>query len=236
MWRKDYPQVRQAILKMRQARNADVDKMGAEAVLQSKKLIGEKNYRFQALVSVMLSSMTKDPATAAAVKRLQDLPEGLTIDSILKTPEKDLAQVLRGVGFHNRKAIYLRETAAILKEKYQGDVPDELEKLLELPGVGSKMAKIALAVGHDKIVGIAADTHVHRISNRLGWVKTKSPLDTEKELEDWIPREHWADINVLLVGLGQQICLPRNPKCSECLAKNLCPKIGVKSSTTSRKK
>jgi endonuclease-3 len=229
MWKREYPQVRQAILKMRSKRNADVDAMGAEAILERKSDVGEKNFRFQALVSVMLSSMTKDPATAAAVKRLQKLPGGLNVETIRGIEEKELASVLRGVGFHNRKAIYLKQTADILVEKYDGDVPDQLELLMELPGVGTKMAKIALAVGHDKIVGIAADTHVHRISNRLGWVKTKSPVDTEKELEDWIPREHWADINILLVGFGQQICLPRNPKCDECLAKNLCPKIGVKS-------
>lgn len=213
---------------MRADRTAEVDSMGAEVILEPRDLVGEKNYRFQSLVSVMLSSMTKDPCTAAAVKRLQtSLPKGLTIESILEIPEAELAELLYGVGFHNRKAIHLKSTAKILQEKYGGDVPRNLEELKQLPGVGTKMAKIALAVGWGEVVGIAADTHVHRISNRLGWVKTKSPAKTESELESWIPREHWSELNVLLVGFGQQICFAKSPDCNSCKAKDLCPKIGV---------
>jgi endonuclease-3 len=226
-----YALTRQAIVNMRALRNAQVDMLGSHSIAQQ---TDDKTYRFQALVAVMLSAMTKDADTAAAVKRLQQLPQGLNLQAILDITELQLAQVLRGVGFHNRKAKYLKQTAQILLEQHQGDVPDQLDMLLKLPGVGTKMAKIALAVGHGKVVGIAADTHVHRIANRLGWVKTKAPPDTEKEREEWIPREHWEDMNVLLVGFGQQICLPRNPKCDECLAKNLCPKIGVKSAKTKK--
>lgn len=124
-----------------------------------------------------------------------------------------------------RKVEYLKKTSLILKEKYNGDIPDTAEKLCELPGVGPKMAHICMQVAWDQISGIGVDTHVHRISNRLGWVKksTKGPEDTRKELEAWLPRDLWAEVNHLLVGFGQTVCMPQRPKCSECLNKDICP-------------
>lgn len=125
---------------------------------------------------------------------------------------------------------YLKKTSSILKEKYNNDIPDSAEKLCELPGVGPKMAHICMQVAWDKISGIGVDTHVHRIANRLGWVKkmTKIPEDTRKELESWLPKELWADVNHLLVGFGQTICTPQRPKCTDCLNKDICPFVRKK--------
>jgi endonuclease-3 len=234
--RANFPIVYKLIEEMRSQRNAEVDSMGAEVILEPRSKVGDKTYKFQALVAVMLSSMTKDPLTAAAIKRLQALPGGLTVKTILEIDQDDLAEVLHGVGFHNRKAEYLKQTAAILQDKYAGDLPETLEEMIELPGVGTKMAKIALSVGQGRVIGIAADTHVHRISNRLGWVKTKEPVQTEGQLESWVPEEYWKDMNLLLVGFGQQICFARNPQCHECKVKDLCPKIGVKLKAPTPKK
>lgn len=177
--------------------------------------------------------------TAAAVRRLQaELPGGLTVEAVRRADEAELEEIIKGVGFHRKKAVFLKKTAEMLHEKWEGNVPDSLEDLVALPGIGTKMAKIVLSVGFGKVEGIAADTHVHRIAGRLGWTKgfkISKPADTEKALEAWIPREEWDELNLLLVGFGQQICLPRNPKCSECLAKKWCPKIGVRANKNSKK-
>lgn len=208
----NFPQLWDAIVDMRKERNAPVDLHGAECLAQG----DDKTFRFQVLVSLMLSSQTKDAVTSAAMKRLQEF--GLEVDKILETSEEKLAELLYGVGFYNRKAKYLKETAAILRSRYDGDIPTTLEELMELPGVGSKMAKLVMMIGWKQVVGISADTHVHRIANRLGWVQSKNPLETEKQLEEWMPREYWKDVNLLLVGLGQQVCLPQNPKVCQLLS------------------
>lgn len=212
------------IIQMRSNRDAIVDQFGTEQLGQGE----DKVFRFQTLVSVMLSSMTKDQDTAAATKRLQSMEGGLTIPSVQSKSETDLSEIIRGVGFHNRKAVYLKKIAAILHEQYNDDIPNTLEEMVRLPGIGSKMAKIALSAGWGQVVGIAADTHVHRICNRLGWTFSKNPLQTEKQLESWLPREYWKDMNLLLVGLGQQICSAKKPQCSTCTLNDICPKIGVK--------
>lgn len=127
---------------------------------------------------------------------------------------------------------YLKQTAKILLEKYDGDIPSNLEELCALPGVGPKMAHLALQCAWKINSGIGVDTHVHRISQRLGWVKydlKKTPEQTRMELEEWLPREYWAPINPLLVGFGQTLCLPIGPKCDDCPARHLCPKRGTKS-------
>jgi len=134
------------------------------------------------------------------------------------------------VGFHRKKTIYLKNTAKILHDKYNGDIPSTLEEIEALPGVGPKMARLVMQIAWKKSVGIAVDVHVHRICNRLKWVqKTKRPEQTRMELEEWVPREYWAPLNKLLVGFGQIICTPIKPKCHQCSLHNVCPSSSYKS-------
>lgn len=126
---------------------------------------------------------------------------------------------------------YLKQTAAILKEKFDSDIPKDIQDVLSLPGVGPKMAHLLMQCAWKENSGIGVDTHVHRISNRLGWVgATKTPEDTRMELEDWLPSEHWAEVNHLLVGFGQLLCKPIGPMCAGCPIRAECPKIGTRSS------
>ncbi|KAI9318377.1 DNA glycosylase [Dichotomocladium elegans] len=120
---------------------------------------------------------------------------------------------------------FIKETAAILNEKYDGDIPGTIEGLTSLPGVGPKMGYLALQVAWNINAGIGVDVHVHRIANRLGWVHTEDglPEDTRKALESWLPREYWRPVNPMLVGFGQILCLPRGPRCGECPVRDLCP-------------
>lgn len=169
----------------------------------------------------MLSSQTKDGVTAAAMKRLHELP--LKIDAVLSTPEEKLAKLICPVSFYRRKASAILKTSSILKERFKGDIPKTLEGLQSLPGVGPKMACLVMQNAWGESVGIGVDVHIHRICNRLGWVQTKKPEETRREIEDWLPRELWKEFNPTIVGFGQTICLPVRPKCSECLLKDSCP-------------
>eukprot|EP00842_Homolaphlyctis_polyrhiza_P000461 jgi/Hompol1/1415/HPOL_004718-RA len=213
--------------------HAPVDDMGCAELADADAPLNV--FRYQTLTSLQLSSQTKDPVTAEAIRNLRaHKPGGLTVDSILAMDNKTLNGYIGKVGFHNRKTIYLKQTAQILKDKYNSDIPSTVEELMSLPGVGPKMAYLAMQHAHGQNMGIGVDTHVHRISNRLGWAHTatKTPEHTRKELEEWLPREYWQDINHLLVGWGQTVCQPVRPKCSECPVRDLCPKIGTKSKQT----
>ncbi|CDQ99144.1 unnamed protein product [Oncorhynchus mykiss] len=123
------------------------------------------------------------------------------------------------------KVKYLKQTSVMLQREFRGDIPNTVEGLVRLPGVGPKMAHLAMDIAWHQVSGIGVDTHVHRISNRLGWTRggTKNPEETRKALEDWLPRDLWSEINWLLVGFGQQVCLPVNPLCSVCLNQHSCP-------------
>lgn len=192
-----------------------------------------KVWRFQTLVSLMLSAQTKDAMTFAVTQKLRS--RELTVGRILRTPEKELAEEIYGVSFHNNKAKYIKKVADILHEKYDGDIPDQYKELIALPGVGPKMALLALNVCFGKVEGIAVDTHVHRISNRLGWVNTKTPEQTRKGLERIVPKENWEGANLILVGFGQTVCLPVRPKCTECKIRDICP-TGQNSGPNKKKK
>ncbi|XP_076325936.1 nth-like DNA glycosylase 1 isoform X2 [Tachypleus tridentatus] len=209
------------IKEMRKVKNAPVDTMGAEKCTDMDS--PPEVSHFHTLVSLMLSSQTKDEVTHAAMERLR--ARGLTIDNILETSDDELGRLIYPVGFWRKKVEYLKKTAQILKDQFSGDIPTSVDELCKLPGVGPKMAYLAMAIAWKQTVGIAVDTHVHRIANRLGWVKktTKHPEDTRKALEGWLPREYWEEINLLLVGFGQTVCLPVGPKCSSCLNANFCP-------------
>ncbi|CAL2037956.1 unnamed protein product [Caenorhabditis brenneri] len=214
-WRRDVEWIR----KMREGMVAPVDTMGCHKLADP--LAPPEVHRFQVLVALMLSSQTRDEVNAAAMKRLKD--HGLSIQKILEFPVPDLEKILCPVGFYKRKAIYLQQTARILTDKYSGDIPDSLDGLCSLPGVGPKMANLVMQIAWDKCEGIAVDTHVHRISNRLGWIKTSTPEKTQKALEILLPKSEWQPINHLLVGFGQMLCQPVRPKCSACLCKFTCP-------------
>ncbi|XP_047921964.2 endonuclease III-like protein 1 [Anser cygnoides] len=216
-WRQQLERIRE----MRRARDAPVDEMGVERCYDSS--APPQVMRYQVLLSLMLSSQTKDQVTSAAMLRLRQ--RGLTVDSILQMDDVTLGQIIYPVGFWRNKVKYIKQTTAILKQKYGGDIPSTVEELVKLPGVGPKMAHLAMNIAWNSVSGIAVDTHVHRITNRLKWVKkaTRYPEETRVALEDWLPRDLWREINWLLVGFGQQTCLPVNPRCKECLNQDICP-------------
>ncbi|XP_039290277.1 endonuclease III-like protein 1 isoform X2 [Nilaparvata lugens] len=221
------------IREMRSSQDAPVDDMGCHKTMDPK--APPEVQRYHALVSLMLSSQTKDQVTYAAMLKLRE--HGLTVDNILKTSDHDLGMLINTVGFWRRKVEYIKKTSAILKERYNGDIPNTVEGLIELPGVGPKMAHLCMTTAWNKIQGIGVDTHVHRISNRLGWVQkaTKTPEATRVALESWLPPKFWFEVNHLMVGFGQQICKPVGPKCSDCLNKQLCP-VGRTSKGSPNKK
>ncbi|XP_040042932.2 endonuclease III-like protein 1 [Gasterosteus aculeatus] len=228
-WRKQWGHIRE----MRSGRDAPVDQMGAEKCYDSQ--APARVRRFQVLVSLMLSSQTKDQVTAAAMKKLR--AHGCTVENILATDDEALGKLIYPVGFWRTKVKYLRRTSAVLQKDFAGDIPDSVQGLIGLPGIGPKMAHLAMDIAWDQVSGIGVDTHVHRISNRLGWLKnpTKNAEGTRKALEEWLPRELWSEINWLLVGFGQQVCLPVNPLCSVCLNQYSCPSAH-KTSPTKRPK
>lgn len=179
----------------------------------------------------MLSSQTKDTTNAIAMRNLQtQLPHpGLTLENIIAVDPVKLNELIYVVGFHNNKTRYIKATAPILRDQYGGDIPSTVEGLMSLPGVGPKMAYLCMSAAWGKIVGIGVDVHVHRITNLWAWHKTKAPEETRLMLEAWLPREKWHEINHLLVGFGQTICLPIGRKCGECQLseKGLCPSAVV---------
>jgi len=209
------------IRQMRRSRDAPVDSMGAEKCADQG--ASQQEFRFQVLVSLMLSSQTKDQVTNGAMEKLKT--HSLTVDNIIKMNSTTLGQLIYPVGFWKKKVGYLKRTAEIIRDEYDGDIPRSIEDLCKLPGVGPKMAHLCMSIAWNELTGIGVDTHVHRIANRLKWVEkpTKTPEQTRVALESWMPRELWDEINLLLVGFGQQTCLPVKPKCSGCLNKAICP-------------
>ncbi|XP_007937720.1 endonuclease III-like protein 1 [Orycteropus afer afer] len=216
-WRQQLAHIRV----MRSGKDAPVDQLGVEHCYDAS--APPKVRRYQVLLSLMLSSQTKDQVTAGAMQRLR--ARGLTVDSILQTDDSTLGALIHPVGFWRTKVKFIKQTSAILQQHYGGDIPTSVPELVALPGVGPKMAHLAMAVAWGTVSGIAVDTHVHRIANRLGWTKwqTKAPEQTRAALEEWLPRELWGEINTLLVGFGQQTCLPVHPRCQTCLNRTLCP-------------
>jgi endonuclease III len=179
---------------------------------------------FQVLVAAMLSARTRDPTTNAAMTRLWPLAS--TPEQMLAIPEADLAVLLKPVGFWNAKAKYLHELSAMLLARWHGKVPHTREELMELPGVGRKVANLVLNICFNT-AAICVDVHVHRIVNRLGWIVTTSPEQTELALMDLLPEKYWSPTNLVFVNHGQQICLPVSPLCSKCPIYDYCARVGV---------
>lgn len=222
---------------MRKRVLAPVDTMGCESLAEEHRTPREQ--RLQTLVSLMLSSQTKDTVTAAAMKNLQaNLSGGLCLDGLLNVEPVELNRLIEKVGFHNNKTKFIKSVAEILRDSFDGDIPDTIEGLVSLPGVGPKMAYLCMSAAWGRDEGIGVDVHVHRITNLWGWHKTSTPEQTRAELEAWLPKEKWHDINHLLVGLGQTICLPVGRKCGDCdlAEQGLCPSAEVAKVNRVRKK
>ena len=184
----------------------------------------ENNDPFRVLVSTMISLRTKDAVTRVASDRL--LAVAGTPALLAGLPEGRIARLIYPAGFYRTKARSLRKTARILVADHGGKVPRTMEELLALPGVGRKTANLVLNLGYG-LPGICVDTHVHRISNRMGWVKTRDPAGTELALMEILPRRYWIGINELLVRYGQSVCTPVSPHCSTCPVAACCARVGV---------
>jgi endonuclease-3 len=190
--------------------------------------ISFSNDPFKVLISCLLSLRTKDAVTLVASKKLFAVAP--TPEKLAKIPLEKIRKLIYPVGFYITKAQRIRDISKVLVEQYKSKVPDTIDELLKLHGVGRKTANIVVTVAFKKH-GVAVDTHVHRISNRLGYVKTKTPEQTEYALRAKLPRKYWLAYNDLLVTWGQNVCVPVSPKCSICAISEYCNRVGV---TTSR--
>ncbi|KAF4449259.1 hypothetical protein F53441_7421 [Fusarium austroafricanum] len=239
-WEIMYDTVRKMRAPGGRAYGAAVDTMGCERLADQN--ASPKDQRFHTLVALMLSSQTKDTVNAVVMKRMQTelpafqpgAPPGLNLNNILAIDPKLLNEFIWAVGFHNNKTKfvlpnryrlieirltlfrYIKQAAEILRDEWDGDIPDTIEGLVSLPGVGPKMAYLCMSVAWGRHLGIGVDVHVHRITNLWGWHKTKNPEETRTTLQSWLPKDRWHEINHLLVGLGQSVCLPVGRKCGEC--------------------
>jgi endonuclease-3 len=180
---------------------------------------------FTTLISCILSLRTKDEVTAQASNRLlktHDTPE-----KIIRLSDQHIAGLIYPVGFYKTKAKRIKEISQTLIDDYNGQVPDDFNTLMQLKGVGRKTANIVMVYGHRKHGYIPIDTHCHRIPNRLGWIHTKTPEETESILKTVLPRQYWDDFNDLFVTFGQTICVPISPFCSRCPIQRYCKQIGI---------
>jgi len=182
---------------------------------------------FRILVACVLSLRTRDETTGPAAQRLFAVAS--TPPALLALSEQRIASLVYPVAFYRRKATALRRICSQLLERHDGHVPSDLDALLALPGVGRKTANLVRTVGFG-LPGICVDTHVHRIANRLGFVATRTPAETEAALRARLPRRHWIGLNDLLVTFGQNVCHPTSPRCSSCPVAALCPRRGVRRS------
>lgn len=179
---------------------------------------------FRILISTLLSLRTKDETTTDATIRLFRLAQ--SPQAMLQLPEAAIIKAIYPVGFYRNKARTIHHVCRALMDRHSGRVPDDLDALLDLKGVGRKTANLVLALGYGK-PAICVDTHVHRISNRLGYVATKTPEQTEQALRSKLPLRYWKDYNTLLVAFGQHLCRPVSPFCSRCPVRDYCDRIDV---------
>lgn len=180
---------------------------------------------FQVLIATMLSAQTKDAVTDVASRRLFRVARTPRTMGALRVSR--IERLIYPVSFYRTKARHVKAACRQLVERFGGRVPDRMEDLLTLPGVGRKTANLVLILSHASRDNICVDTHVHRISNRLGWVKTRTPDETEQALYRVVPRRFWPDVNLYLVTWGQNVCRPVYPRCRACVVSDRCPRIGV---------
>jgi endonuclease-3 len=181
---------------------------------------------FEVLIATMLSAQTRDAVTAAASARL--FRSARTPKTMAALTEKQIIKLIYPVSFYRNKAAHVKQTCRILVERFNGRVPSTMEELLTLPGVGRKTANLVLILSFRSRKNICVDTHVHRNSNRLGWVKTRTPEETERALYTTTAERWWPYINLYLVTWGQNVCRPIYPRCGMCVIRPHCPQIGVK--------
>jgi endonuclease III len=179
---------------------------------------------FKVLISCILSLRTQDSTTAQASRRLFALAD--SPEAMVRLTAKKIEQAIFPVGFYRTKAKTILEICRNLIQNYSGRVPDEIDELLKFKGVGRKTANLVVTLGYNK-PGICVDTHVHRISNRWGYIKTATPEKTEAALREKLPKRYWIEYNDLLVSFGQQLCRPISPLCSQCPVAKYCSQIGV---------
>jgi endonuclease-3 len=180
---------------------------------------------FRVLIATMLSAQTKDAVTHAASTRLFRVAR--TPRTLAALPLATVRRLIYPVSFYRVKARHVRQASRQIVDQFGGAVPASMEELLTLPGVGRKTANLVLILSHASRDNICVDTHVHRIANRLGWVRTRTPEQTEQALYRSVPRRWWADVNLRLVTLWQNVCRPVYPRCRACVVSPLCPRIGV---------
>ena len=185
----------------------------------------QKEDAFQVLIATMLSAQTKDAVTAAASARLFAVAR--TPKTVAALSPSRIQRLIYPVSFYRNKALHVKETCRQIESRFGGRVPSTMEELLTLPGVGRKTANLVLILAHASADNICVDTHVHRISNRLGWVRTRTPAETEQALYKAAARRWWPVINLYLVTWGQNVCRPVYPLCPQCVLLDLCPRIGV---------
>jgi endonuclease III len=186
---------------------------------------GEAENPFHVLIATVLSARTQDATTHAASTRL--FARARTPRTMAKLPVEEIERLIYPVSFYRNKARFVKATAETLVTKFGGRVPGTMEELLTLPGVGRKTANLVLILGFRSQRNICVDTHVHRISNRLGWVRTSMPEDTEQALYRTTAPRWWPYINLYLVTWGQNVCRPVRPRCGGCVLAAVCPRIGV---------
>lgn len=182
---------------------------------------------FEILISCLLSLRTRDEVTDEVSRDLFKIAK--TPKEILKISDKELKKIIFKTGHFNKKAEILKSVSRELIRKFNGEVPKNYDELISIKGIGPKTANIVLAFAFGELV-LPIDVHCHRIPNRLGWIKTKTPKETEKKLEQILPKKFWKDFNSAFVQFGREICLPVSPKCSECPVKKDCKRVGIKKS------
>lgn len=202
----------------------EIQDFGSLPVINQFKKEQEKESSYRVLISTVLSSRTKDEVTAVASERLfKRAPEPLILS---RMDEEEIVDLIYPVGFYRIKAKNIKNIASILIEEYGGEVPDNIDELMKLPGVGRKTANLVLGIAFN-IDTVTVDTHVHRISNRIGIVRTSNPAETEQDLMKVLPQKYWILFNTYLVLHGQNICKPISPWCSRCKIISFCQQIGV---------
>ena len=191
-----------------------------------------QRHAFHVLIGTLLSARTQDATTAAASERL--FRAAATPTAIAALTTRQIERLIYPVSFYRNKARHVKATCRLLLDRFGGKVPATMEELLTLPGVGRKTANLVLILAFASRDNICVDTHVHRISNRLGWVSTRTPEQTEQALYRVADRTWWADINLYLVTWGQNVCRPIRPRCAACVISRWCPRVGVNQSALTR--